>query len=366
MRIALVDVAAERGGGGFSVLNDYLTFIQNNEFCLQHSWTVYSSVKLDVYSPNINNIVISDIKKGWIYRLIWEKMKAKKEFEDRKIELVISLQNTGCKKGNYKQITYFHNAILLDNDVKFSMLKKTQRKHAMRKIFLSAYTMTSLKSVDRVVVQTETMKNTMEQKNDKLNIDIISPNVYIDEKYLCSAQYPIKGLIYPTNPNVYKHIEEIVSCVKKYHEWFIINKFSILLTVSGEENEYAKKIKQSISGLEDTIKLIGHQDRGRIFELYKEYGLLFSSEIESFPLPFIEAAYVGSPIVAADYPYANECIQFAQFGFLYIQKDIDSMMKMIEAASCVKGDNISRHFDNSNSWLKMNKIIRELFSLSEV
>lgn len=360
MKIAVVDVAAEKGGGGFSVLEDFINFIQHDAFCLQHTWIVYTSVDLGIQTSKIENIVVSKVKKSWIHRLIWEQLQAKKEFETHDIELVISLQNTACRKGKYHQITYFHNMLLLDKTSKFSFFKKSERRFAINKLFLTGYTIRTLKNTDRVIVQTETSRKLLMQKENGLSITVINPNVTVEEKCINSIEYPIKGLLYPANPNTYKRFEEIVLCVKRNRQWFIDKDFHILLTITGDENDYAKQIKETIVGVENIIHLIGHQDRKCIFDLFKEYGLLFTSSLESFSLPFIEASLIGSPIVAAEFSYTEECIRFAQHAFTYPPGDIEKLMDCIRQASNIRNDVDLKETGYYNTWIDMDSVIKEV------
>lgn len=347
MRIAVVDVAAS-SGGAVSVLLDFLDYIQSGgAFSRAQEWIVYTSMKLEIKAPNVRNIVIPEIKKSWFHRLYWEQFRSIREFAEKNIDVVISLQNTAFKKGSYKQITYFHNVLLLEAPEKYSLLKAAERKYAVYTRFISRYTLQSLRNADHVIVQTKTVRDALLKRERCLNVEVIRPNVHIDEKYKDTAEFPIRGLIYPVSAAPFKRVEEIVDCVRTNHEWFIEHDFEVLITLSGEENEYARMIKSRIKGLAATIQLVGFLKRDVLMSLYKNHALVACSELESYPLPFIEAAYVGAPVIAADYPYVKECISGA---FLYTPGDLKGLMQCIETAAgigALQGD--SADF-SENTW----------------
>lgn len=336
MRIAVIDVAANRGGA-MSVLLDFLGFIQSDDaFCKSQEWFIYTSTPLDINKNNVHNILVSKVKKSWFHRLAWEKGKVKKALEESRIDAVISLQNTAVTKGRYRQIVYFHNVLLLEKSSKYSLRKPEERQFAFYTKLVGRYTLATLKNADVVVCQTETVRHDLLDHNDCLNVQVIRPNVRFNPKHKNKADLPVSGLVYPTSAVPFKRVEELVQCVASYRDWFRTNSFEVLITISGEENEYARKIKRMCEGLSDIIKLIGFQDRDKLMKLYYAHALFVCSELESFPIPFIEAAYVGTPIIAANYPYARECIKGVNSAFLYNYGDIGQMMKKIEEASSVK------------------------------
>lgn len=350
MKIAVVDVAAD-SGGAVSVLLDFLNFIQSdNEFCRNQEWIVYTSMPFEIGASNCQNIVIPEIKKSWFHRLYWEQTQAKKEFTEKNVDFVISLQNTAFKKGNYKQIVYFHNVLLLADAGKYSFLKAAERKYAVYTKLIAPYTLRSLGNADYVIAQTETVKRDLLKKESKLNITVIRPNVHIGEQYKDTAIFPIQGLIYPTSAVPFKRVEEIIDCVRVNHDWFHSKEFKVLITLSGEENEYARSIKDRSSDLSDVIQLTGFLKRDELLNLYKNYGLFTCSELESFSIPFIEAAYVGAPIVAAKYPYAEECIKGVNYAYIYEPRDIKGLMKSVETVSKLR-ERKNNHIDFSeNTW----------------
>lgn len=361
MKIAVIDVAAEYGGA-LTVLRDFVQYIDSDdEFCRSNTWILYTSIPMFIKNKNASNRVISKVKKSWFNRFLWEQFEIKVELEKEKIDLVISLQNTALKKGDYKQIVFFHNVLLLEPRNKYSLLNKLERKYAIYTRLISPYTLHGLKKADYILCQTKTVKKGLEEKISKASIWVTHPNMDIEQKYWDTAIPPIKGLIYPTSATPFKRVEEIIECVKIHKKWFVESEFKILLTLNGNENIYSNEIFKRSMELQDVIKFIGIQSRQELLELYKQYGLIICSELESFSLPFVEAGYIGTPIVAANYSYAAERVEELNNAFLYPPGDYEKMFDSIVRAKEVL---ISSHNPVSqveNTWKIIQKLSEKMF-----
>lgn len=361
MRIAVIDVAAEYGGA-LSVLQDFVKYIDgDDDFCKNNTWVLYTSIPLNLKNEKASNRVISNVKKSWLNRLLWEQFEIKAEIEKERIDLVISLQNTALKKGDYKQIVFFHNVLLLEPRNKYSLLRKLERKYAIYTRLISPYTLHGLRKADYILCQTETVKMGLKKKVPEVSIWVAQPNIDIEQKYKDTATPPIKGLIYPTSATPFKRVEEVIECVKLHKEWFVESDFKILLTLSGEENAYSNELYKRSIEVQDVIKFIGIQSRPKLLDLYRQYGLIICSELESFSLPFVEAGYIGTPIVAADYPYAAERVEKLNNAFLYPPGDYEKMFDSIVRARevLIASHNPINKVDNT--WKIIQKLAKKLF-----
>lgn len=360
MRIAVIDVAAEYGGA-LSVLQDFVKYIDSDDdFCNNNTWVLYTSKPMNLKNEKVSNRVISKVKKGWLNRFWWEQFEIKEEIEKERIDLVISLQNTALKKGNYKQIVFFHNVLLLEPRNKYSLFSKLERKYAIYTKLISPYTLHSLRKADYILCQTETVKKRLKQKVPKVSIGVAQPNIDIEQKYRDTATPPIKGLIYPTSATPFKRVEEIIECVKLHKEWFVESDFKILLTLNGEENSYSNELFKRSIEFQDVIKFIGIQSRQELLNLYRQYGLIICSELESFSLPFVEAGYIGTPIVAADYPYAAERVEKLNNAFLYPSGDYERMFDSIVRAREVLTVSHNSISQIDNTWKIIQKLAEKL------
>ena len=359
MRIAVVDVAAEKGGA-LTVLQDFLRFVQSEScFCQEQEWFFYTSKDIGINDKRIRSIVVPKVKKSWFHRLYWEKRLASKEFQKEKIDVVISLQNTAVVEGNYKQIVYFHNVLLLENPKKYSFFKASERKLALYTKVVSKFTLKSLKKANYIICQTEAVKQSLLVHNPSFNVCVIPPNYYVERKYMNTASFPIEGVIYPVSANPYKRIEELIEAVQRYYEWFVKHNFKILITLTGNENKYSKTIKKKTKGLEEIITFTGFLKREELLELYKKYCLFICSELESLCLPLVEASVVGTAIVAANYPYAKEVTDGINNAFLYTPGNIEELMDRISKVSKLKTVKYNKMDFHENTWSQIIPFIKE-------
>jgi len=329
MRIAVIDVAAE-SGGALSVLRDFLSYVSelNDE---KNEYFVFVSKEVEIVNPHIHYILKPEIKRSWISRLKWERVGALKELDELNIDVVFSLQNTALFSKKRKQIVYFHNVLLLEPKTKYSLWKKAERLYGIYTRVIAPYTLNSLKNADVVICQTNTVKNEIQRRLPGTEAVAVNPNVSVEDAYLATAVRPIKGFLYPTAPVPFKRIEETVACVRENKDWFDENHLEFLITVNGSENAYAQTVYAQAQGI-SCIRFIGYQKRETILALYRDHALLINSELESFPLPFQEAELVGAPVIAADYPYAQEILANTEGAAIYRKHDTHDMFEKMKWA----------------------------------
>lgn len=354
MKIAIVDVAAE-SGGALSIFTDFINFISKYTEAANHEWYIFTSV-LDIEEQNnIHLIKNSNVKKSWLHRMYWERFVFKKAAKRLGIELIFSLQNNSLPVKGIKQIVYFHNILLLADKSKYSFFKSEERLYAIYTRIIAPYTLHTLKKCDFVITQTETAKSALAKKNDLLNIVVIKPNVKLEKITSCEGNKKIKGLFYPAAPILFKRHLDIVEAVKNNKLLCNNPEFEIIFTFRGDENSYASLVKERAKEIKN-IKFVGFLPREKVLELYNSYGLIITSELESYPIPFIEAMYYGTPIVTYDNEYALEIVD--KYPYAHIcKKDIESLQNAMI-------DSIGEHIDskinyncNGNSWLNLFRYI---------
>ena len=84
-------------------------------------------------------------------------------------------------------------------------------------------------------------------------------------------------------------------------------KFRVVLTISGEENRYARWIKKRW-GTVPSIEFAGLMSREKLFGYYKVSScFVFPSRVETWGLPITEYMLLnGGRMILADLPYAHE------------------------------------------------------------
>ncbi len=328
MRVAVVDVAAEKGGA-LSVLNDFVEVLTATED-KENEWFIITSVVSTCENDNIHNIQFPETKASWLHRLWWEHAKLPKLLEDLRIDIVVSMQNNGLPiKESIRQIVYFHNILFIQNDYNFSFRKKPERIYAVYSKILAPYIRHSWKKADVIVVQGHSMKEQLSAYFPKNRIYICEPEVktnQVNEK----TRHKIKGFLYPASALVYKNMEVIVEAIKRMEQKG--ESVEVLFTISGTENQYAKKISD-MAKFTKGIKLIGYQDRQSILKKYQAYGLIITSRLESFGMPIAEAMTCQTVVVALDMPYVRDQIETSHYNRAYIAKnDPDDLAKTMQFA----------------------------------
>lgn len=323
MNIAVVDVAAE-SGGAVSVLEDFIDTVVSNEG--NDEWFIVTSVVKTRETKQIHNIRFPEVKRSWGRRLIWEYMKFPRIVKQYKIDIVLSLQNNAMPIIRKPQVVYFHNVLLSQQNVRFSFRKKDERLYAVYTRFLAPYIRRSWRRANKIITQSVSVRNQVQRYVEGDKIEVCRPRLRMDN--LRRTRNRIKGYIYPATPQSYKNFEAVIFAASKLEE--ITAGVEILLTIDGNENEYAKKIKELAAGI-NCVKLIGFLNRNKVLEKYSEYGLVITSKMESYGIPILEAMVAGTVIAGVDRDYIREHAEYTGYNRIYLSEgDRDLFHAMLE------------------------------------
>ena len=112
--------------------------------------------------------------------------------------------------------------------------------------------------------------------------------------------------LYPSTSDCHKNFETLCEATRLLEDHIGPGKFRVILTVSGEENRYARWLRRRWG---DVQSLVFHRLMNRE-ELAEAYGrancLVFPSRTETWGLPISEFLPTGKPMILADRPYAHE------------------------------------------------------------
>lgn len=350
MNIAVVDVAANEGGA-LSVLKDFCDTLCNltDE---DNEWYIITSVVDIEENRFIHNIKYPEIKKSWKKRMQWEKQVLPKLLADLKIDIVFSLQNNAFQKGSYKQIVYLHNVLMLQKFGMFIDFKPYNRNLAIRTNILAPYIRNTWKNADKMIVQGKSVKEQLSRYYHKKDIEVVRPNVQCAAEVRNVARQ-IKGYIYPTSGFSYKNIEAIIEAERTLNSKGVM--VEVLVTIDGTENGYTKAIVESAKDV-GGIKFIGIQSRERLFQLYKDYGLLMTSKLESFGVPIIEAMMVGTVVVGIARPYFLELTK--GYERCYCADQESDLAKLMQEG--LLNSLIGNYAYQEEGWIKVIDIIKNL------
>lgn len=303
MNIMVFDVAAE-SGGALSILNDYY-----NEFCKdeQNTYIFVLSKPILEQNSNVKILNLPWVKQSWFHRLFFDLFNARLLVERYKIDKIISLQNIIIPFLNVPQTVLVHNALpFSEYKIKFSDSPKLW----FYQNIIGFLIRQSCKKADGIIVQTKWMKRKIihQVKVDVNNIFIKPPVIEISntEKFLDIPESR-RTFFYPSGAGVYKNHKVIVEACKKLKNENI-NDYKIVFTLNGNENFNIKKLKRIVDKESLPIKFVGPLSKEKVLNYYQKSTLLFSSYIETFGLPLLEARMHGCPILASDCPFSKEVL----------------------------------------------------------
>lgn len=246
-------------------------------------------------------------KKSWFHRLYFDKLISYKLVEQYKVDEVLSLQNVVVPKVKAKQILYLHQPLPfveksygLTEDPKFWVYQN----------IISKMIFKSIKKADKVIVQTKWIRDAAIKKANvkKEKFILKQPELNVSVKKLyTSDENNGKLFFYPASGLVYKNHEVIVKACKLLKDKGI-SDYKVIFTLKGDENKHIRKLREIVTGENLPVEFIGSIDIETVYEYYSKSILIFSSYIETFGLPMLEAKMHQAPIIASDCAFSHEIL----------------------------------------------------------
>ncbi len=309
MKVLVYDVAARAGGGGAAILDQYYQAAvndQNNEW-----WFIVSLADTFADTERIHILHLKN-ETSYLRRIIsrwkFEKVELRRLLSDINPDKVISLQNTPVPGAKCIQEVYLHQSIQF-SPVKFSFFKAEERSLAFRQRFICSLIRRKLKKADKVIVQTNWMREAVSKwaRYPKERIVVEPPRVTTYEGDYSCLKKKENTFFYPASPYIYKNHTIILKACEILKEAGIEN-YSVDFTFFDDSNELAKELYHFSSEHGLPINFIGHQDRNVLYEMYQTRTMLFPSYMETFGLPLVEAKSVDGNILASNCPFAFEAL----------------------------------------------------------
>lgn len=247
------------------------------------------------------------IKKSWLHRIYFDLLIANRIVREINPDEVISLQGLLIPFCKVKHTLYIQNSLFFS---KYRIGIFTNFNLWVRQNILGSLVKYSIKHANKIITQTETVKN---ECIDVCNIDksiILVEHPKIDTKMVkkFNEQIDCKTFFYPATPLEYKnHMIIVKACMKLKEEG--ITDYTVIFTMNGNETNCARRLKKIVTESNIPIKLVGFLKRHEVFEWYSKSILLFPSYIESFAVPLTEAKLSGTPIIVADTLLAREILK---------------------------------------------------------
>lgn len=292
--------------GALAVLIDLYQEILNYKDKSIKWFFVVSTPQLE----SADNILVynyPEAKKSWFHRLFFDKIYSRKIVNKINPDKVVSLQNNGLDFFKGEEIIYLHFAHVT-TDYKYKLFRDELKLWVYQHI-LKFVIYRSLKRSDKIIVQTESMKNDLSNKSKikKEKIYVIKNNT----KYVDVMQYnrgKDNTYFYPATSFRYKNHMTILKALKYISEKGY-NNYNFIFTLKKDENALTRKMYKYVKKNNLHVEFRGQLPRNEVMNLYSKTTLVFPSSVESYGLPLIEAKSSNSPIFAVDLEYAHEVLE---------------------------------------------------------
>lgn len=166
----------------------------------------------------------------------------------------------------------------------------------------------------------------------------------VDEKVGCSKatgfnlsirKDDIFTFFYPALARPFKNFEIIGEAIKLLCRKGI-NNFQVIITIKGDENNYAKHIFKKYASLEQ-LHFVGMLSFNDVNEFYKSSdALLFTSLLETWGLPITEFKAFKKPIILSKLPYAFETLGEYEMGSFFDPSNANDLAAKM--ASLINGN----------------------------
>ncbi len=317
--IFINDTAATEGGV-LTILKQFLEGI-NLYSKKDNTYYIFCSLEELKQYENEQIKIITDIRgKKWLDRIKWDLWGLKKWSKKYSIkaDLIISLQNTGCRYfQQIPQIIYLHQPLSFYREIKWNVFKKEERIYWFYQNIYPKIIFYSLPKNYLLVVQTKAMKERVQKQFqlednkiiairpsfENIKVETISPINFNDQKF---------HIFYPATTYLYKNHEIIIKALKhiKDKEPNVFNNLVVHFTFdnNGKRNLDLIQLMNQLE-VNSAIKLEGKLPYEKVLSFYKSCDLVvFPSYIETFGLPLIETALFGLPLLVSDADFSREII----------------------------------------------------------
>lgn len=301
MNIAVIDVAAQDGGG--ATILEY--FYSRHKTDMNNSYYYFLSTYELENTSNITVLKFPHIKEGWHKRVQFDIFEINAYLKKYNIQKVLSLQNIVLPSFSGPQEVYIHNAIPF-TEHKFSF--RENKYLWVYQNLIGTLIKMSIRKASHVIVQTEWMKEAVcnTDKNAYKKVEVSFPELIFPTGYKYEKQrstvffYPASGVLFKNH----RVIVQACEILKKEG----VENFTVAFTLTGNENDEIKSLYNIALCNHLNIQWLGKIEREACFDMYQKSVLLFSSYLETIGLPICEAISVGSPLILSDCNYSRNVV----------------------------------------------------------
>lgn len=329
--IMIYDVHASESGA-LAILDDLYNQVRAYED-KSVKWIFIVSVPEYEETENIKVVRFPWVKKSWGHRYYFDNVTTRNLLKVYKPDKVFSLQNKGISFYEKEQLVYLHLPFIL-TDHKFD-IKVDGKKLWLYQNVVSKSIFSSLKKVEKVIVQTQWMKDALIEK-----AKVKPENIVIQEPDITSnnilefedIKENKKRFFYPATAFSYKNHLTLLKALH-YAENNGLKDYELILTIEEDENDYTRSLAKYAKQHNLSVKFGGKISREQVFEMYAKSVLVFPSYVESFGLPLLEARLSKTYVIASNCPFSREILEGYEKAFYFEALDFEKLGKLLKEIS---------------------------------
>lgn len=256
----------------------------------------------------ISTINLPWVKKSRLHRLFFDMVCAPLLARHRRVDAVLSLQNTVIPFLRVPQALNVHQSLPFA-ERRFSFFE--DRHLWIHQSIIGRFVIRAIKKADYVFFPTQWVRRACIARTgaDPAKIEVVPPRVKVEVrgKFTPSEEHR-RIFFYPASGFAYKNHRTIIEACK------ILQKrqmppFRVLFTLQGDETQEIRTLAEHSQSMNLPVEFIGSISKAQVYEYYTQSVLLFPSSIEAFGLPLLESRLHGGIILAADTAFAREILE---------------------------------------------------------
>lgn len=309
----VVSTAAARTSGALTIYNQFLTHLRErrdgNRYLL--------FVDREMPQPAMDGVEYADVDlRSWSRRILFDASGCRELCEARGVrpDVLVSLQNTGVRYPGVPQVIYYHNSLPF-YPRRWNPLRREERPLFLYAWMYPLFVRASLPAGADVVVQIPFIRRGFVRRYrwPAERIHVLFPDVEEVEPSTV-ADYPFEPgcahFVYPAQDFAYKEHRTLLEALKviRRSQPELAARIRIHLTVAEGQNRRFEAAAAT-GGVGMCFVRHGYVSHDELLSMCKSaHGLLFPSTVETLGLPLLEAASLGTAVVAADLDYAHEVL----------------------------------------------------------
>lgn len=307
MKIIVISGINLTNGGTFQILDSILKYLNEKKSNDYKIIALVNSKALFNYQ-NIEYIEFKSSKTSWILRLYYEYVYF--YFLSKKIKpwLWFSVHDISPNIVSKLKVVYCHNPSPFYQPKLSTFI--FDYKVGLFCLFYKYLYSLNIKKNNLVVVQQSWIMKEFERMYNLNNVIVCAPDKNdifqfgLNKELIHSNNFIF---FYPALSRPFKNIEIICKAVINLNNNGQ-NNFVVILTIAGDENNYAKYLKYKYGNIKN-IKFAGLMNTSTVAYYYAISNcLLFPSKLETWGLPLTEASKFNLPVIVSDLPYAHETL----------------------------------------------------------